>query len=208
MERDPNRRAATVLGVGTCSGEVIVSLAAAWRRRFPAAAARPQPHWQAVDINEAALAVARASARRLVPELDIALERADLWPKADATSTIPSVDPIRSVTPVPPAPATFDLIPANLPYVGTAEAELLARDVRDHEPHAALFAGADGLDCIRRLIAGLPERLAPGGALGLEVGWKQAEEVVGLLAAGLTGATVAIRQDWAGIERLVCARLG
>ena len=79
---------------------------------------------------------------------------------------------------------------------------------RDHEPHAALFAGADGLDCIRRLIAGLPERLAPGGALGLEVGWKQAEEVAGLLAAGLTGATVAIRQDWAGIERLVCARLG
>lgn len=91
--------------------------------------------------------------------------------------------------------------------MGLHEAGLLARDVRDHEPHAALFAGPDGLDCIRRLVADLPGRLAPGGAVGLEVGWKQAEEVAGLLADALPGVTVEVRTDLAGIGRLVCGRV-
>lgn len=185
--RDQDLPAARVLDVGTGSGAVIVALAAAWRDRYPAAAGRPEPCWQAVDLSTAALDVAMANARRLVPEATIAFMCADLWPQ--------------------PIAATYDLILANLPYVGLDEADLLARDVRDHEPHEALFAGSDGLDCIRRLVADLPQRLAPGGAVGLEVGWKQAEAVAGLLAEALPGVTVEVRTDLAGIGRLVCGRV-
>lgn len=186
-DRDRHQPAARVLDVGTGSGAVIVALAAAWRDRFPPAAGRPEPGWQAVDLSSAALDLAMANARRLVPEATIAFMCADLWPQPIAT--------------------TFDLILANLPYVGLHEAGLLARDVRDHEPNAALFAGPDGLDCIRRLVADLPGRLAPGGAVGLEVGWKQADGVAGLLAEALPGVAVEIRKDLAGIGRLVCGRV-
>ena len=187
QDRDRHLPAARVLDVGTGSGAVIVALAAAWRDRFPAAAGRPEPRWQAVDLSAAALEVATANAQRSVPEATIAFVCADLWPE--------------------PVDVTFDLVLANLPYVGLDEADLLARDVRDHEPHEALFAGPDGLDCIRRLVADLPRRLAPGGAVGLEVGWKQAEAVARLLAEALPGVAVEIRKDLAGIGRLVCGRV-
>lgn len=185
--RERTLPAPRVLDVGTGSGAVIVALAHAWRERFPPAAGRREPHWTAVDLSEAALTVARENARRLLPEGVIDFRHADLWP-AD--------------------PASFDLILANLPYVGTDEVDLLAPDVRDHEPHEALFAGPDGLDCIGRLIAGLPKRLAAGGAVGLEVGWKQADAVAGLLAGALPGAMVERRLDLAGVGRLVAANTG
>ncbi len=185
--RERTLPAPRVLDVGTGSGAVIVALAHAWRERFPRAAGRPEPHWTAVDLSEAALAVARENARRLLPEAVIDFRHADLWPTESAS---------------------YDLVLANLPYVGTDELDLLAPDVRDHEPHEALFAGPDGLDCIGRLIAGLPKRLAVGGAVGLEVGWKQADAVAGLLAAALPGAMVERRRDLAGVGRLVAANTG
>ncbi|UYY60065.1 peptide chain release factor N(5)-glutamine methyltransferase [Sphingomonas sp. S2-65] len=74
----------------------------------------------------------------------------------------------------------FDLILANPPYIGTREA--LPREVRDHEPASALFAGADGLDDYRRIVPALPGLLAPGGCALLEIGWTQAEAVCALAA--------------------------
>ncbi|MHA6718739.1 peptide chain release factor N(5)-glutamine methyltransferase [Sphingomonas sp. RS6] len=71
--------------------------------------------------------------------------------------------------------AQFDLILANPPYIGTGEP--LPRQVRDHEPAAALFAGADGLDDYRRILPELPRLLAPGGAALVEIGWTQADPV-------------------------------
>src|SRR3546814_5815464 len=65
----------------------------------------------------------------------------------------------------------FDLILCNPPYIATGEA--LMPDVADHEPAAALFAGADGLDAYRRIVPDLPRLLAPGGAAILEIGATQ-----------------------------------
>ena len=192
--RERTLPAPRVLDVGTGSGAIIVALAHAWRERFPPAAGRPEPRWLAVDLSAAALAMARENARRLVPEASISFAHADLWPGDLAEAAAG-----------PTVPATYDLVLANLPYVGTDEVDLLAPDVRDHEPHEALFAGPDGLGCIRRLIAGLPERLAAGGAVGLEVGWTQAEAVATLLAEALPGSAVEVRRDLAGIGRLVVA---
>jgi release factor glutamine methyltransferase len=104
-----------------------------------------------------------------------------------------------------PDTGPHDLIIANLPYVALAEAAALAPDVRDFEPHGALFAGDDGLELIRRLCDGLPDRLAPGGAVALEVGWRQAEAVAGLLGAALPDRRVTALPDLAGHLRMVCA---
>jgi release factor glutamine methyltransferase len=78
---------------------------------------------------------------------------------------------------------SIDVVVANPPYVATSEQEMLARDVVEHEPHEALFAGPHGLDVIRRLAGEVPDWLRPGGWLVLEIGEKQADDVDALLHA-------------------------
>ncbi len=97
----------------------------------------------------------------------------------------------------------FDLILSNPPYVED-DADL-ARDVRDHEPASALFAGPDGLDAYRVLVPQLPVLLNPGGVAVVEIGATQAAAVAAL--AQETGFRVAVRRDLAGHDRaLVLAR--
>jgi release factor glutamine methyltransferase len=95
----------------------------------------------------------------------------------------------------------FDLILCNPPYIGTGEA--LSPEVRDHEPAAALFAGADGLDDYRRIVPELPRLLAPGGIAVLEIGWTQGKAVSELVRAA--GLTPSIRQDLGGRDRVISA---
>ena len=64
----------------------------------------------------------------------------------------------------------FDLIVSNPPYIPLTEAEDLHPQVRDHEPHLALFGGEDGLDLYRRLIPQAKLHLLPDGWLLLETG--------------------------------------
>lgn len=179
-----------VLDVGTGSGAIVLGLAAAWgtarRRGGLQRRADPdqrEPEWWATDLSPPALAVARANAASLVPERTIRFVEADLWPPEDA--------------------GAFDLVLANLPYVGTDERALLTRDVLAFEPTDALFAGPDGLGLIRRLVRSLSGRLAPGGAVGLEIGYRQGEAVAALLGEALPKGKVRVHRDLAGLERLV-----
>jgi release factor glutamine methyltransferase len=96
---------------------------------------------------------------------------------------------------------TFDLILCNPPYIETGA--VLPRDVRDHEPASALFAGADGLDDYRALIPLLPAQLAPGGVACLEIGADQADRVMALVAD--CGLAASLRRDLAGRDRCVVA---
>ncbi|MGV4982898.1 putative protein N(5)-glutamine methyltransferase [Streptomyces sp. NRAIS4] len=66
------------------------------------------------------------------------------------------------------------ILTANVPYVPTVELPLLPAEARDHEPRVALDGGADGLDVLRRVAAGAPEWLAPGGCLLTETSERQA----------------------------------
>jgi release factor glutamine methyltransferase len=95
----------------------------------------------------------------------------------------------------------FDLILCNPPYIGTGEP--LPRDVVGHEPHAALFAGLDGLDDYRALAPLLPAQLAPGGVACIEIGSTQADAVAALLRA--ERLVVQIRHDLAGRDRCIVA---
>jgi len=103
------------------------------------------------------------------------------------------------------AEAPFDAITANPPYV--AAGEEVAPCVK-HEPDVALYAGASGLECIRRLVKQAPGRLAPGGALVMEFGFGQAEDVRDLLDASGAFEEPTVYRDRQDLERaLVAIRL-
>jgi len=76
---------------------------------------------------------------------------------------------------------------ANVPYVPTGEIGLLPAEARSHEPLAALDGGPDGLDVLRRVAAGAPGWLAPGGHLLIETSERQEPAAqAAFTAAGLT----------------------
>ena len=102
----------------------------------------------------------------------------------------------------------FDVIVSNPPYIAEGEKGELQPEVRDWEPPEALFAGADGLDVIRQLVAGAPKHLLSGGLLALECGLGQAEGIAAdVQATGAFGA-VRIRADLTGRPRFVTAERG
>jgi len=83
------------------------------------------------------------------------------------------------------------ILVANAPYVPTREVPLMPPEARQHEPRLALDGGADGLDVQRRVIAGAPEWLAPGGVLLVETSERQAPTTVALMReAGLVAGSV------------------
>jgi len=98
----------------------------------------------------------------------------------------------------------FDLIVSNPPYVADADRETLMADVVDFEPPTALFAGADGLACIRELVRLAPEHLRPGGTLIFEFGFGQADAIRALIRASRL-IFVRMREDLQGIPRIAIA---
>jgi release factor glutamine methyltransferase len=92
-----------------------------------------------------------------------------------------------------PLPTTLrggvDLLIANAPYVPTSEIRFLPAEARLHEPLVALDGGADGVAIQRRVAAGAPYWLAPGGHLLIETSQRQAP----LTAAAVTGAGLTAR---------------
>ena len=99
----------------------------------------------------------------------------------------------------------YDVVVSNPPYIPRQEIEGLAAEVRDFEPRAALDGGADGLDAYRRLAAGVPRLLAPGGR---PASWAGGGASGG--AAPLRGGAglprLVTRRDLAGIDRCVVVR--
>ncbi|KQM62526.1 protein-(glutamine-N5) methyltransferase, release factor-specific [Sphingomonas sp. Leaf17] len=97
--------------------------------------------------------------------------------------------------------ATFDLVLANPPYIGTDE--ILPDEVRGHEPAGALFAGTDGLDAYRLIAPQLRRLVAPGGVAIVEIGHAQGDAVSALLAA--QGFATQVRHDYGDRPRAVVA---
>lgn len=98
-----------------------------------------------------------------------------------------------------------DLVVANPPYIPLTAWESVTPEVRDHDPHLALFSGDDGLDLIRRLERTAARLLRPGGVVGMEHAEVQSEAVSAVFAG--RWAEVRDRHDLAGRPRFVTARL-
>ena len=102
------------------------------------------------------------------------------------------------------ASGPLDFIVSNPPYVSRAETSRLQREVREHEPHVALFAEDDGLSAYRRLIPSAQRLLQPGGYLLMEIGFGLEERVLSLLDDNWE--RLPTHADLQGIPRIVCAR--
>jgi len=143
----------------------------------------PQAEVLAVDLSPAALAVARTNAGRLGARVDF---REGSW-----------FGPL--------AGERFDLIVSNPPYVAAGDPHL-AQNGLPFEPQMALTEGADGLACIREIVAGAPAHLNPGGGLLFEHGYDQGPASRNLLtAAGFQAAQT--HPDLAGIARVSVGHL-
>ncbi|MET7685980.1 putative protein N(5)-glutamine methyltransferase [Streptomyces sp. NPDC005423] len=93
-----------------------------------------------------------------------------------------------------------DILAANVPYVPTGEVALLPAEAREHEPLVALDGGADGLDVLRRVAAGAPSWLAPGGCLLVETSERQAPSAVReFILAGLDTRLAVSEERYANV---------
>lgn len=99
----------------------------------------------------------------------------------------------------------LDVVVSNPPYVREGDRADIQPEVR-WEPSAALFAGKDGLDVIRRLLPQAASRLTPGGTLMFEIGFGQAEAVAELISAAPGLTMCGLRNDLQGIPRVAVAK--
>jgi release factor glutamine methyltransferase len=141
----------------------------------------PEATALAIDISDIALAVARSNAKRLKLDGSIEFVQADL---------------LEAETGV------LDVVVSNPPYIPLNDAATMQREVVEHEPHLALFAGEDGLEVYRRLIPAAAARLRQGGLLAMEIGYGQQRVLEELLVDWLD---VRFINDYAGIPRVVLA---
>lgn len=166
----------TALDVGTGTGCIALSLA------------REGPFVRVVatDASEEALALARENTREAGLDGVVELVAGRLF------------EPVQG--------ERFDVVVSNPPYVAEADRSGLEPEVAEWEPRDALFAGPDGLDVLRELVARAPDHVAPDGLLALEVGLGQADAVAGLVRATGAFEEPSVCRDLTGRPRMVLAR--
>jgi release factor glutamine methyltransferase len=145
----------------------------------------PEVEVLAVDISDDALALARENASRLELVDRVRFLRSNLFEKVDGI---------------------FDFVIANLPYISIQDRQSLSREVL-HDPEVALFAGAQGDELLRELIAQAPLQLRAGGMLALEIGIGQSEALLSALA-GKNYRDISFKNDYSGVKRFLFARYG
>jgi release factor glutamine methyltransferase len=166
----------SLVDIGTGSGAIALAVATE----------RPQARVWATERSP----IAMEWARRNRDELDAAvtLIRGDLFEGLPADLE-----------------GALDVVVSNPPYVADTDAHLLGEDVRNHEPHEALFAGLEGLLLVEVIASEARRWLRDGGWLVMEIGYDQAKKVADLLAR-LDYSDVDVSQDLAHKDRIVEAR--
>jgi len=151
LARMPDESPLRVVDLGTGTGAIALALAVE----------RPRSRVTATDASDAALAVARANARR---------------------HHIGNVEFVHGNWMEPLRGRHFELIASNPPYIAEGDPHLVQGDLR-FEPRQALASGVDGLDALRRIVADAGALLVPGGWLLVEHGYDQGAVVRALFAA-------------------------
>ena len=169
-----------LIDIGTGSGAIAVSLAV------------NRPEWEivATDLEAGALDVARENARIHGCTERITFLQGDLFSP---------VEPLED--------RRFDWIASNPPYISAHDFSSLPPDIRNHEPKCALAAGGDGLDIIRKIVAGAPRFLNAHGRLILEIGGNQSHQVQDLIQSHPAYNEIQVIVDYSGRERIIVARL-
>ncbi len=182
MGKDSKDSPLGIADVGTGSGCLAVALA----REFP------QARLLATDISAAALAVARRNANRHDVTRRIEFAQCHLLDGFAASS-------------LAARGSALDLIVSNPPYVRRGDAETLPREVREHEPPEALFAGAGGEELYPSLSEQAARLLRRGGVIVIELGYNSEARVCPLFESGERWRKVSTTNDLAGIPRVLAA---
>ncbi|MFY9609758.1 MAG: peptide chain release factor N(5)-glutamine methyltransferase [Blastocatellia bacterium] len=168
-----------IVDIGTGSGCIAITLAVHL----------PQARLIATDISSAALEVARTNADRHGVSNRIQFVEGD------------ALEPLAKLG----LEGAVDVLASNPPYVEGASSEVVQREVREWEPHTALFGGSDGLDFYRRLLEDAPRYLKPGACVVLEIGFSQLGSISSMLGGGRF-ELVDTTHDLQGIARTLCIR--
>jgi release factor glutamine methyltransferase len=179
LVRETRQTAPLIVDLGTGSGAIAVTLAV----EIPGA------RLIATDISGAALAVARRNAARHGVNSRVEFYEGDLFAPLAALGVDHQVD----------------VLVCNPPYVAANRPELVQREVRDHEPHTALFGGGDGLIFYPRLLAEGVTYAGPAGHLVCEIGYNQLEAITEMVGAS-GWQTVDVIPDLQGIPRTLTIR--
>ena len=142
----------TVVDLGTGSGAIALSVAAEV----------PSSRVWGTDVSEVALRVARANLA--------GMGRAGTRVTMCLGSWFDALPPELA--------GAIDVLVSNPPYVSRDAP--LPDDVRDHEPHLALFADDDGFECVHTVLSNAPAWLRPGGIVVVEMGETQTQRAVAL----------------------------
>ena len=145
-------------------------------------------HGVGVDISPEALQVAKGNAKRLgISDEQVEFQEGDLFAPLEKGRK-------------------FDLLVSNPPYIQSSVIPTLMPEVREHEPMLALDGMEDGLFFYRKITEQASRWLRTGARIYFEIGYDQAADVEQLLReAGF--AEIRTVQDYAGLDRVVCARL-
>jgi release factor glutamine methyltransferase len=163
-----------------------------------------------VDLCTGSGAIARAvvdevpEARVHAVELD---EAAHGWAERNLAGTGVDLRQGDMATAFDDLAGTVDVVTCNPPYIPLEAWESVAPEARDHDPHLALFSGADGLDAMRVLTARAALLLRPGGVVGAEHADEQGASAPGVFSADGRWREVRDHRDLAGRPRFVTARL-
>ena len=200
----------TIVDIGTGSGCIAITLA----KELPAATI------YATDISKAALEVAKRNAARHGLSDRIQFLESNLLDAFSAASASSSLETQHAMCAAGADSSpqnssygsrvtereslSFDLIISNPPYIGLRESGSLPTEVRDHEPHTALYGGEEGYEIYGVIIPQAAHYLKPGGLLILELGHNSLPAVQPLLDASAWN-NVGVTNDLAGIPRVLSA---
>lgn len=169
-----DRTDARVLDVGTGSGNIAIALGSAVYENIDLI--------DAIDLSEEALSVAR-----------INMEQNGLTEKMHVfqSNLLSAID----------EGSHYDLITANLPYIGERTNDYVAHGVKKFEPNLALFAGSDGLKLYKKLFQQLQQKRIQFDLMIGEFGLGQTRDL-GALLSQFFDQKWKIEQDLAGIDRM------
>lgn len=169
-------RKARVLDVGTGSGNIAVSVAKG----------NEDVDVLALELEDGACEVARLNAEQHGVDDRVNVFQSDLLEAVDEGEG-------------------FDVIVANLPYIGEEKHRYVSAATEMHEPHAALFGGFDGLQLYKKMFQELQDKGISFDLMMGEFGFAQGEDMAELLDRFFDQRWV-IEKDLAGIERIFCVR--
>ena len=131
-----------------------------------------------VDISDEALKIAKENAYNL--GLNVNFIHSDMWKNINNK---------------------YDIIISNPPYIKTTEE--IEEIVKENEPHLALYAGEDGLDCYKKIFSNIKEHMKDKCLIALEIGYTQANDIIKIINDTLSDVEIEVKKDMSEKDRMI-----